>query len=424
VRVVVIGAGVVGTTTAYYLQQMGASVTLIDQATPGSGASEGNGGQLSYSFVAPLADPAIITKIPKWLLQPASPLRFAPRFSLNQWLWIAAFLRACTHARASQTTGQLLQLASRSRTLADSLLADEQIDCSYTQTGKLVLYRDTQSLAAAERQRKLQEAMGCVQHLLSAQECEAREPALKQRQQPLEGGIWTPSECAIDSRALCLGLTSKLIARGVTVVQDTRIVALRRSGNRINAAVSKMGDITGDAFVVAGGAVSNDLTHPLGINLLMEPLKGYSITAALRSDAVGPHISVTDASEKVVFARLGGDLRVAGMAELVGFNPRVDKRRIDQLVHASKQNFGDCAHFGEARSWFGFRPATPTGLPITERTPIDNLYLNTGHGALGVTLSFATSQLVASAIINQRSVTPIATAHDPLAANNKPGNFQ
>lgn len=276
----------------------------------------------------------------------------------------------------------------------------ERIDCAYTESGKLVLYRDASSLAVADRQRLMQAPFSGKQYLLSSSECIDREQALKVQVSKIAGGIWTPSEAVLDAEALCVQLAKKITERGGTVLRNCKVLSLSKANTSVRAAVTEHANLLADAFVVAAGNASNALTEPLNVPLLMEPLKGYSISAPIRDDTLAPRISVTDAARKIVFARIGTQLRVAGMAELVGFDKRIRHQRIEQLFKATRDNFGDCVDFNAATHWAGFRPATPTSLPFISRTPLSNLYLNTGHGALGVTLSFGSSHLLATMIHN------------------------
>ena len=397
------GAGIVGLATAYELQRLGLRVTVVDQAAPGSGASGGNGAQLSYSYVQPLADPGIWAQLPKLLLAPDSPLKLRPQLDPQQWRWGIEFLRACQRSTSERSTAQLLALAARSRAAFEHMMVSEQLDCSFSSTGKLVLYASAQGLDDARRQLQLQRAWGCQQEVVTPQRCAELEPALAAYSRQIAGAIYTPSECAADCLQICQGLERLLRARGVRFVLGSRITGLRRSGQRLAALQTQAGeDIEADAFVLALGSASPALARGLGLRLPVYPLKGYSITldvgsAATPGDSAAPRVNVTDAARKVVFARLGGRLRVAGMAELVGHGLDIPPARIHSLRQATQAVFPGLDTGGDVRPWAGLRPATPTGLPLYGRQAgaPDNLLLNTGHGALGLTLAFGTAQAVA-----------------------------
>ncbi|WP_311223617.1 MULTISPECIES: D-amino acid dehydrogenase [unclassified Acidovorax] len=400
-HVCVLGAGIVGLATAYELQQRGLQVTVIDQAQPGSGASGGNGGQLSYSYVQPLADAGIWAQLPSLLLSPRSPLKLRPQWDPQQWRWAVDFLRACNGATSRRSSAALLDLAAQSRAGFERMLAVESLPCDFSRTGKLVVYGTPQSFAAAQRQMDLQRGWGSVQEAVSAQRCVELEPALAHYAPQIAGAIYTSSECAADCQKVCDGLQALLAARGVHFVLGTPLQGLTRSGGRITAARTAGGDVEADAFVLALGSGSAAVARGLGVHLPVYPLKGYSITLdAPASGHWAPQVSVTHAAHKVVFARLGDRLRVAGMAELVGHDARIPAKRIDSLRASVQEVFGHAAKAEDVRPWTGMRPATPTGLPIfgQQTGGPGNLWINTGHGALGFTLAFGTAAQVASQI--------------------------
>lgn len=393
-RVCVLGAGIAGLATAYLLQREGHEVTVVDRAAAAEGASGGNGGQLSYSYVQPLAGPGIWTQLPKLLLSPSSPLKLRPRADPHQWLWGIRFLLACNGARAEATTRELLALAARSRAQFEAMLERERLDCDFSATGKLVLYRGEAAFADARRQLDLQRGLGgAPQAAVTREEALAIEPALAHAQVPIAGAIHTPSECAADCRKVCEALAHRLAQQGTRLAFGTTVLGFARQGPRIAALRTDGGDMQADAFVLAAGAASAVLARQLGLHLPVYPLKGYSATFALPGEALAPRVSITDSASKVVFARLGQRLRVAGMAELVGDDGSIPASRIATLRRALHDLFPAC-DAGEPQSpWTGMRPATPTGLPIVGRPARGpaNLVLNTGHGALGFTLAFGTA---------------------------------
>jgi D-amino-acid dehydrogenase len=398
-EVCVIGAGIVGLSAAYMLAQAGHGVTVVDRAAAGSGASGGNGAQLSYSYVQPLADPAIWAQLPKLLLSRSSPLKFRPQIDPQQWRWGLQFLMACNAYRSRTTTGRLLALAAESRARFDEFREREGIDCDYSATGKLVLYRSAAAFEGARRQMGLQQRLGgAPQHALSAAETFAVEPALAHLGSGLAGAIYTPSECAADCRKVCEELESALRERGVRFLLDTSVLGFVRRGETLVAARTAKGDVAAQAFVLCTGAGSPALARELGIDLMLYPLKGYSITVDIGSDDKAPRVNITDAAHKVVFARIGGRLRVAGMAELVGDDRSIPAARIETLVNATMGLFPGCSDYAGLQPWTGMRPATPTGEPVVGRSDRGprNLVLNTGHGALGFTLAFGTAQRVVS----------------------------
>ncbi len=393
-RVCVLGAGIVGLATAYALSRAGHEVTVIDRASPGNGASGGNGSQLSYSYVQPLADPGIWKQLPKLLLSPSSPLKIRPQLDVHQWLWGLQFLAACNAATSRQTTLQLLRLAASSRQAFEAMLAEENIQCDFSATGKLVLYSDLHSLAVARQQMLLQRELGSSQIAVSADECVDIEPALKAYHPNIKGAIHTPSECAADCQRTCDGLTDVLRTRGVKLLLYTPIEQLVVRGKSIVAAKTPQGPVEADRYVMALGAESAPMARVLGIKLPIYPLKGYSITIEIGDEPdAAPNVSVTDSARKVVFARLGSRLRVAGMAELAGYSTDIAQAQIASLKASTQAIFPGYSAMTALNPWTGLRPATPTGLPIIGKHPHgpDNLLLNVGHGALGFTLAFGSA---------------------------------
>jgi D-amino-acid dehydrogenase len=400
-RVCVLGAGIVGLATAYELRRAGHEVTVIDGAQEvAAGASGANGGQLSYSYVQPLADPSIWLQLPRLLLSRASPLKIRPALDARQWAWAGRFLLACNAAQSSATTSRLLALAAASRAQFDAMREREQIDADYSATGKLVLSRTEAAFAAARRQMALQRTLGgAPQEAVGRDEALAIEPALADAQVPIAGAVFTPSECAADCQKVCAALAQLLRNQGVKFRLGTHVNGFARRGARVLAARTNTGgDVVADGFVVALGAASGPLARQAGVRLPLYPLKGYSITVPLGGTSGAPRVNITDSARKVVFARIGERLRVAGMAELVGDDASIPAARIESLKESLRSLFPACGEPPELHSWTGMRPATPTGEPIVGRRAggPDNLVFNTGHGALGFTLAFGTALQVAN----------------------------
>ncbi|AVA34561.1 D-amino acid dehydrogenase [Cupriavidus metallidurans] len=405
-RVCVLGGGVVGVASAYYLAREGHTVTLLEARDElAQETSLANGAQLSYSYVAPLADPAVLPKLPGWLLDRNSPLRFVPRLDWRQWTWCLEFLRACRTGVAKKVTAQLLGLGQLSRDGVHELVEREALHFNYQRNGKLVVYRDPVAFDGARRQLEYQASLGSRQQALDAAACVALEPALASLQHKLAGGIHTPSEEAGDCHAFTVGLAAAATRRfGASFRCGTRVTGLRHAGRRVVAAHTDAGDIEADAFVVAAGMQSVPMLAPLGVTLPLYPLTGYSLTAPTQpGHHHPPAISVTDLHYKVVYARLGEQLRIAGMVDLIGRHPRADARRVALLARQARETFPDGANFDAATSWCGGRPATPDSKPLIGATPYDNLWLNTGHGALGFTLACGSAALLADAMAGRPS---------------------
>lgn len=419
-RVCVLGAGIAGLATAWQLQREGHEVTVVDRAAAGAGASGANGAQLSYAYVQPLADPSLWAQLPRLLAAGDSPLKLKLQWDLDQWRWGLRFLAACRGRVSRRTTAHLLALAAQSRRVFERLLAEHDLDCDFSATGKLVLYSDARSFAQARRQLALQQSLGTRQSAASAAECAAIEPALRHYQPRIAGGIHTPGECAADCYKVCRELQRLLAARGAKFAFGSDVSGWRLQRGRVAAVETSSGPFEADSFVVALGAASSGLARRAGVYLPVYPLKGYSITlAASRERAAAPRVNVTVAARKVVFARIGERLRIAGMAELVGHDLSIPPRRICELVAVAQEVFPQCGDLAHAQAWAGLRPATPTGVPVLgrQRGGPANLFFNTGHGALGFTLAFGSAAHIASLLREEQPTRTIPAAAMPASCS-------
>lgn len=409
-RILVLGAGVVGLCTAYFLARDGHDVTVVEREHGvGLGTSFANGGQLSYSYVAPLAGPGVLPKIPPWLLRRDAPLRFVPALDPDQWRWLLQFVLACTRAQANQTTRRLLALSFYSRALTRELATDQSIAFDYVRNGKLVVHAEQESFDAARRLLDYQRSLGCEQEALDADACVAHEPALAAMRARLVGGILTPSEDAGDCYKFCLGL-ERVLRRNNHPVQFLMNAAVKRIlhfDRRIIGVETEAGVLEADAYVLALGTASPRLVRRLGMYLPVYPLKGYSLTLPIPPGGIAPRVSITDYQKKIVYARLGDELRVAGFADVAGYEAAIDEHRIALLVEEVRRSFPQASDWSRLRPWCGLRPATPKGTPILGRTPYDNLFLNVGQGALGFTLAMGSGKIVADLIADRAPAVPL-----------------
>ncbi len=363
--------------------------------------SYGNGAQLSYSYVAPLADPSVWSKWPHYLFSSESPLTLKPRLDTAQWSWLIKFLAASNAQQVKRTTIDLLQLAFYSRDKLAHMLADTPFDFAYRTAGKLVMFTDAAALESARSQVEFQAAYGCNQQVINAARCLEIEPALAASSRPWAGGVYTASEEAGDCALFCERLleTMKPLAE-FRFLPNTSISGGTVRNNKLHAVNAGGQQIEADSFVLAMGVDSAAFARKLGFSLPVYPLKGYSITVPVAAEtaAAAPQVSITDLSRKIVYARLGDRLRVAGRVEIVGMDRSIPQRAVQELVNGTKELFPGCGDLSDTAAlspWAGFRPATPTGLPIIGQSPINGLYLNVGHGALGWTLACGSAALLA-----------------------------
>ncbi|MBC7501413.1 MAG: D-amino acid dehydrogenase [Herminiimonas sp.] len=406
----VLGAGVIGVTSAYRLLEAGHQVTLVDaMPAPGAGASYANGAQLSYSYVAPLADPSVWTQWPHYLFGANSPLTLRPQADPAQWRWLLHFMADCTPRQVQRTTIALLRLAFFSRNQLAQLRTQLSFDFLHRTAGKLVMFSDEKALQAAAAQIAFQAKHGCQQQILDVPRCLEIEPALAASARQWAGGVYTVDEEVGDCALFCQGLVDAMSRQpGFRFLHSTRVTGVDVKNHVLRSITTSSGKIDADAYVLALGVESADFAKRAGFSLPLYPLKGYSITVPLGGHAAtaAPQVSITDLSRKIVYARLGDRLRVAGRVELVGMDRTITKRAIDELTRAVAEMFPACADLSDAAAlspWAGFRPATPSGLPIIGASPIQNLYLNVGHGSLGWTLACGSAALLAARIAGKKA---------------------
>lgn len=409
-KVLVLGAGVAGVAAAWYLRQDGHEVTVLERNDAVAlETSFANGGQLSYSYVAPLASPSVIPKIPPWLMRRDSPLKFVPEASGEQWRWILAFLAACNQRQSDLTTERLLRLAFYSRRLMHELVAKHALEFDYVRNGKLVVHTDPHSFESAKRLVDYQRGLGAEQQALDAGSAVEIEPALAAMKRRIAGAIYTPSEDAGDCFKFANELT-RIMTAGSNPVRMRFGVAVQRllaTGRRVIGVETNQGVFEAERYVLALGTSAPAVVRPLGIRIPVYPLKGYSLTLPIVNDAGAPHISVTDYQRKVVYARLGNELRVAGMADIAGRIATIDTERVGQLVEEVRSTFPGASDFSRLQPWCGMRPATPRGTPVLGATPCSNLLLDAGHGALGFTLALGTGRVLADIVMGRKPEVPL-----------------
>jgi len=401
-NICIIGGGVIGVTTAWALARSGHAVTLLESRTQvGLETSYANGGQLSYSYVAPLAEPDVLPNLPLWLLAGDSPLRFRPRMDPQQWCWGAAFLRQCRADVVARTTAQMLGLSYLSRDTLDTLRAEYPIAFDYRVAGKLIAYRDPALLDKARARVQWQANHGAQQQVLDAAQCVTLEPALALLGKRLAGAVYTEDEAVADCYAFTRELSAALCQGGqVQLRGDARATWLERAGGRIVAVHLADGSmVRADQVVLANALGSRALLRQLGGDVPLYGLKGYSLSLPVSEAGTAvPNISVTDYQRRIVYARIGNTLRIAAMVDIGAVDSAPDPARIALLKRQVRETFMGMA-VEHAEPWAGLRPATPDSKPRIGRSRVaDNLWLNVGHGALGFTLACGSAVLLAAQI--------------------------
>ncbi|NQD75723.1 D-amino acid dehydrogenase [Pseudomonas sp. CM27] len=390
-RVAVIGGGVIGLATAYALVREGHSVDLIEaRDSLASATSFANGGQLSYRYVAPLADAGVPWQALGWLLQGESPLRLRLRMDPAQWRWLLAFTLACRRSVNRRNAAQLLDLALHSQAvLAQWRESQDFGDFAWRRNGKLVVFRSERAFTHG-RDQLLDPAS---QRVLSTAELRVLEPALDGA--PFVGGVFTPDEEVGDCHLFCQRLAALLRASGeCRLLLGQPVTQLVRHQDRVVALQLGLDRLDVEQVVLCAGHRGTALALP-GMKLPVYPLKGYSLTAPISAGHQAPELSLTDYERKIVYARLGQQLRVAAMVDIVGFDESVEKRRLQSMRRLALETLPKAADYGQAVEWAGMRPATPTGVPMIGGTLYRNVWLNLGHGALGFTLACGSAQRLA-----------------------------
>jgi D-amino-acid dehydrogenase len=390
-RVLVLGAGLLGVTSAYYLQQLGHEVRVVDrQSHPAAETSFANGGQISVCHAEPWARPDAPLKILRWLGREDAPLLFRLRADRHQWLWGLRFLRECTPGRARRNLEQLLRLGSYSRTQLQALRAATDIEYEQRTQGILHFYTNPAVFDSALGPTALMQELGCARRLLTPREAVTIEPALRSIEPRLVGATYTPEDESGDAQRFVRQLAQHCEAAGVQFLPNHAVTALRAAQGRIDHveatdAEGRYQRLQADAYVLALGSFSPALAAPLGLRLAIYPAKGYSVTLPLRDAARAFEVSMIDDEYKLVFSRLGDRLRIAGTAEFNGYSRALNPRRCQAIVQRFEQLFPGAGETAQAQFWSGLRPATPSNVPLIGRTHLPNLYLNTGHGTLGFT---------------------------------------
>ncbi len=397
--VVILGSGVIGVSTAWYLAQAGHRVTVIDrQASPARETSYGNAGEVSPGYSAPWAAPGIPLKALKWLFMRHRPLVIWPRPDLAMWRWGLSMLRNCTSARYEINKSRMVRLAEYSRDRLRDLRADTGLQYDERSQGTLQLFRTQQQLDHTGADTAILERFGVEYQMLDRDGCIRYEPALDRVREKFAGGLRLPGDETGDCFKFTNALARRATAAGVDFRQGVTIQGLQREGDRITGVRTDSGVIQGERYLLALGSYSPLLARPLGIDLPVYPVKGYSLTVPITDAARAPESTVMDETFKVAVTRLGDRIRVGGTAELAGYDLTLREARRDTLNHVVTDLFPDSGDVARAEFWTGLRPMTPDGTPIIGPSPLANLYLATGHGTLGWTMAAGTGRVMADLI--------------------------
>jgi D-amino-acid dehydrogenase len=414
VRIVVLGAGVIGVTGAWFLARAGHEVTLVDrQAEAGMETSFANGGQIAAGHAEPWARPAVLPKVLRWLGREDAPLLFRPRADLQQWLWALRFAAECLPGRFERNVRALAGLARYSRECLAELRGETGIEYDRVARGILHFCTEQAEFEALAKHAASMRGLGVVREVKSAAQCHDLEPTLRESLVRVVGGVYSPEDESGDAHAFTTRLARLAEQKGVRFLRATAVESLEIAAGRVSAVRAGGERLQAEAFVVALGSYSARLLAPLGVAIPVYPLKGYSVTLPLAPEiaARAPTVSLTDEAHKLVISRLGTRLRCAGTAELTGFDTSINKRRCQAIVERLHVLFPALADAAAAEFWAGLRPATPSNVPVIGRTRFANLYLNTGHGTLGWTLAAGSGRALADLVGGRRPEVDFAFRH-------------
>jgi D-amino-acid dehydrogenase len=398
-NILILGSGVIGTTTAYYLAKSGHQVTVVDrQSGPALETSYANAGEVSPGYSAPWAGPGVPLKAIKWMLMQHSPLVIWPMLDPAMWRWGASMLRNCTAARYAVNKGRMVRLAEYSRDCLRELRADTGIAYDQRTQGTLQLFRTQKQLDGTGKDIDILKQYGVPFELLDQSGYIKVEPALALVKEKFVGALRLPGDETGDCFKFTQNLAKLAEGLGVKFRYGVNIQGIASDGQRITGVRTDVGELTADRYVVALGSYSPLLLKPVGIHIPVYPVKGYSITLPITDKQFAPESTIMDETHKVAVTRLGDRIRVGGTAELAGYNLDLREGRRQTLNHVVTALFPRGGDVSKAEFWTGLRPMTPDGTPVVGDTPYPNLYLSTGHGTLGWTMAAGTGRVMADLI--------------------------
>lgn len=398
-KVVVLGAGVIGTTTAYYLAKAGHEVTVIErQPDAGLETSFANAGEVSPGYSAPWAGPGVPLKAIKWLMMKHSPLAIRPSLDPAMWRWVWQMLMNCTNSAYEVNKGRMLRMAEYSRDVLQQLRADTGISYDERTQGTLQLFRNEAQVAASQADIDILKRYDVPYEVLDKAACFKVEPALKNVSEKFVGALRLPGDETGDCLKFTQNLAKQAQALGVVFKYGVSIQRLNREADDIRSVSTSIGEIQADRFVLALGSYSPILLKEIGIQIPVYPIKGYSITVPITDASRAPESTVMDETYKVAITRLGDRIRVGGTAEITGYNLDLRADRRATLEHSVSDLFPGGGDLAKAEFWTGLRPMTPDGTPVVGPTPYRNLFINTGHGTLGWTMACGSGQFMADLV--------------------------
>lgn len=401
-KVIVLGAGIIGVTTAYFLARQGAEVVVLDrQRAPGMETSFANAGELSYGMTSPWAAPGIPLKAIKWLFMRHRPLFIWPLMSPTMWIWCSKMLMNCNEKSYALNKGRMVRVSNYSRDSLTELMAELPINFDQRELGTLQLFRTQKQVDGSKADQDVLAEFDSPFEMLDRDSCIAVEPGLAHVSEKFVGGLRLLSDRTGDCRMFTQALADKAAEMGVSFHYNVTIDGLAMEQGRIVGVDSSEGRQTADKYVCAMGPYAPILLKQVGIRLPIYPIKGYSITMPITDADAAPRSTIMDETHKVAITRLGDRIRVAGQAEIIGYNKNLGSHATDSVRHVVNDLFPKGGDLAKAEGWTGLRPMTPDGTPVIGPTRYDNLFLNTGHGTLGWTMSCGSARVVADLVMGR-----------------------
>ncbi len=413
-KVIVLGSGILGVTSAYFLSKAGCQVTVIDrQMTAASETSYANGGQISVSHAEPWANPGAPLKVLQWLGKEDAPLLFRIRADQRQWLWGAQFLRECTPAKTKYNIRQIVSLGTYSRDTLQALRAETGIQYKELTKGILHFYTSAKEFEGCLEPSRQMRELGCDRQVVSADRAVELEPALSNIRSQLAGATYTAEDESGDAKLFTRSLVELCKAQGVEFLMGHNITALNAAGGEIDHVEvtnneGRFSKLKADAYVLSLGSYSPMLAAQVGVNLNIYPAKGYSATVKVLDPSKAPSVSLTDDEFKLVFSRYEDTLRIAGTAELNGYDRNLNMTRCHAITRRVEQLFPGATDTTDAQFWTGLRPATPSNVPYIGKSKVGKLFLNTGHGTLGWTHGCGSGKAIADIIMGKKPAVDFA----------------
>lgn len=402
-RIVVLGAGLLGVTSAYYLAKEGHDVVVVDRRPePARETSFANAGLMTPGHASSWASPRAPMILLKSLWRNDTSLRYRLRMDPRMWLWSLQFLRNCTLARNRAATKTKIKLCVYSQAETLRVGHEEGLEWDRTAKGAIYIYSDAQAYRAGKESMRFLMDQGVEMNFLDPDQLVALEPGLKSARDKLAGGMHTPGDESGDARKFTLGLAERAKAMGVTFRFGESIARIDVVGKHVSGIVTNKGTITGDQYVMALGSYAPLLSRKIGFNLPIFPVKGYSVTLPVADPAQAPTIGGVHEEHLVAFARLGDRLRLTATADFAGYDTDFEPKHFSHMLRVAKDLFPNAAHYDRPDYWACLRPMTPDGPPIMGPSPISNLWLNAGHGHMGWTMACGSSRILVDQMLGRK----------------------